>query len=304
LSIDDKPEKFRDYLNELDQGQLRADEAFSSDFEVLRMKALLKQDQLGSVKDLLDQCLGNNEYCEESDFCVEASKILRTKFAKDEIAVDLLRASLENEFHGEVFTHLMTALCQIGSFELATSYSDKWLHKLTLEWKSKVRQELFEAQGDYDGALRELALREQDTGVPADTHRIYLLLKMKRYEEAEKIARTLLVPINFSPEAAEIIVNFEIARKNIGKNVDLRRLEAVLRLPHDQEVKAAVSALLGKKLDAIAATKKAMADDNTFRFRARAWPAFDDFRANEEFTAALSIETSGGFNFVRAPAAA
>ena len=299
LSSTDESNKFDVLLEHLEHAKQRAEESLSSRFEILKAKALLKRGKLADVKDIIDQGLNDSEFCEDSYFCVEAAKILRTRFSKDELAIDLLSASIENEFHGDVFTDLMSALCETKKFELADKISEKWLHKLNPEWRSKVRQELFEAKGEYEDALKELDIREKETGRSTDGHKVYLFLKLSKFDQADKIARTLLAPINFSAEAAEIVVNFEIARKNLGAAVDIKRLEAVLRFKDSPEIEAAISALLGKKTEMITAMKKAMAVDCTFRFRASTWPVFDAHRTHEEFSVALSVERTQSYQFRR-----
>lgn len=301
LNSKDEHKKFEVLLERLEQAKQRSEESLSSRFEILRAKALIKIGKLGDVKDILDQGLNDSEFCEDSYFCVEAAKILRSHFSKDALAIDLLSASLENEFNGDVFTSLMSALCENKKFELADKISGKWLHKLNPEWRSRVKQELFEAKGEYEDALKELDIREKETGRSTDSHRVYLFLKLSKYEQADKIARKLLAPINFSAEAAEIVVNFEIARKNLGAAVDTKRLEAVLRFNDSPETEAAVSALMGKKSEMITAMKKAMAEDCTFRFRANTWPVFDNQRAHKEFSDALSVERTRSYQFRRDP---
>jgi len=301
LSSKDESKKFDVLLDSLEQAKQRSEESLSSRFEILRAKALLKMGRLGDVKNILDEGLNNSEFCEDSYFCIEAAKILRSRFSKDDLAIDLLSASLENEFDGDVFTGLMTALCETKKFELADKISEKWLHKLTPEWRSRVRQELFEAKGQYNNALNELDIREKETGRSTDGYRVYLFLQLSEYDKADKIARKLLAPINFSTEAAEIIVNFEIARKNLGSSVDTKRLEAVLRLNSCHETEAAALALMGKKNEMISAMRKAMANDCTFRFRANNWPVFVSYKTTKEFLDVLSVEQSQNYQFKREP---
>lgn len=299
LKNDDKPTKFDEFFSKLAEGESRGSESLAGRFSLLRIKAFLKKGDLGAAKDLLDQAISNSDYCEESYFCVEVAKILRETFAKDELAIDVLQGSLENDFDGDVFTDLITALCHVNALSKADQLCEKWLHKLTFEWRSRVRQEIFEAKGLYEDALNELKTRARETGVATDEHMIYLYLKLGRFAEADQISRTLLAPINYSSEAVEITINFELTRKRLGKAVDTKRLEGVGRVKPTNEIKAAIAALTGNKSDLFVALRKAMAEDKTFRFRSKPWPIFDEYRGFPEFSDALSIQGTSVYEFSR-----
>lgn len=295
LETKDRQEKFDDFYSKITEGQSRANEYLVGRFDILRIKALLKQENFSAAKDDLDRGINNLDYREDSYLCLQFSKILRQEFAKDDLAIELLQSSLENEFDGDVFTGLISALCDLKSFSKVDELCEKWLHKLDFEWKSQIKQDVLEAKGLYADALIEATERARQTGTPVNEHTIFIHLKMGKFLEAEQLARTLLTPINYSPEAVEMLINLELARKRQNKSIDTKRLEAAVNVKPTPEVQSAAAALLSRRTEMLSALKQSMTVDKTFRFRAQDWPIFDEYREQDDFCSALKIKSDISF---------
>jgi hypothetical protein len=64
---------------------------------------------------------------------------------------------------------------------------------------------------------------------------MYLLIKCEKFDQAKALGKGVLEPINYSTEDPVLIVNYELARKNLGESPSDKRLNEVISQHSDNE---------------------------------------------------------------------
>ena len=150
--------------------------------------------------------------------------------------------------------------------------------------RSDLVVHILEMSDDIDGALLKLRQRKQEAGLEYIPHEDYLLLRKGDFKEVEVHLRQRLESVNFTPEATVELVNYELARKKLGHKPNADRLIAACRFgASDTRLSAGANAVLGKKAEMLSDIKKILKEDQTFRYQAMKWPAFDEYRNDSDF---------------------
>lgn len=284
----DQPKIFDDLLADIQEGRERASLDKVVQFDVIKLNVLAKLDDVGKLEDAIRNAQ-SDEKIKNPALASAVASILRKKFGKDLDAKDILQASLSDDFNVDVFVDLIDTYLDLKEYIKATELFEKFQRKLSNSLKHRLGCELYEARGEFEESLKEIRRYEDETGVSNVAHVIYLNLKLEKYREADLLARSVLEPILYSPEAVQEIVNLEFARKKLGKKVNSDRLMSVMKFDTNSKTGAAVSALIEKKSDMLENIRKAMKEDKTFRFSAGEWPVFEAYRSDAEFSHAISV---------------
>ncbi|SFU33160.1 SIR2-like domain-containing protein [Polaromonas sp. YR568] len=253
-------------------------------FDRIALKLIKKSNDDSKLRGALDAAILSEETIKDSDYTIEIARTLREKFERDEEAIDLLKKSLAYEFDSGVLNNIVKILAYGGKDAEAVALLDKWTKHLSPATLSELRAHIFEMRGDFELALSEVLKRKADMGLDYIQHEYYLRLCKHQYKEVEESLRSRLETFNFTPEASVDTVNYELSKKKLGHKVNTERLHAVMKLnAANSRLLAAAYAVLSRKNEMLAEIRKCLKEDRTFRFQARRWPAFDEYRTDHEF---------------------
>lgn len=144
---------------------------------------------------------------------------------------------------------------------------------------------LFEAQAsdNHDAALKLIRAAQSQSGekhglAVEETHE---LLYLGLSGEAETVARKHLDAVSFSPYFGALIINFELARRAQGRNVNKGRLGELVNKSDDQTVRGCAYYLM----EDLASARKVFAEeietDPSAPVRYGQWFIFDDDRGRQ-----------------------
>ncbi|WP_341920005.1 SIR2 family protein [Polaromonas sp. YR568] len=252
-------------------------------FNRITLKCLFSKGDSARLKAEVDAAIALPRSVEDADYTIEICRALREKFERDDEAIQLLKASLAFEFDADLVNTLVNSLAEIGLHNEARNTFERWKRRISAEDRSILLVQVLESEGNLDAALSEILRRKNETGAPHVHYETYLLLRKGSFAAAEELLRTALQKVNYSPEASVDIVNYELARKRQGHKVNIERLTAVMKFSADDRTHASINALLGKKAEMLGRVGKVLAADKTFRFQARDWPVFEEYRSDTEF---------------------
>lgn len=251
----------------------------------LKIRALRKFNLLEAIKTEIQS--SSEKLLLNPDLAYVVSETLRNKFSDDNEAIEILSRSLKSEFDGDVLSYLLLTYNELGRTEDSRKLLTKYTPQLSMISIHKQRRRIFEVEKNYQAALEEDAKLQSLVG--SNNINTYLLLKDRQFQKVQDVAKERLAQINYSLDASELIVNYEIACKKITGRLNEKRLESLLHFDGSQSTKAAIYCLLGKRREMIESIKKIMSDDKTFRFDAESWPVFDDLKSDSDFKNAISI---------------
>jgi len=221
----------------------------------------------------------------EPEVAASISKAIRERFGDESRAERILQESLrDRDFNGNVLRGLFRQCLDLNRLQTAAELLSRWASKLLPRYEYQMRCDLAEAQGKFEEALRLVREWGELSGATDSSHELYILVCAKRFKDAEKLARSILDPISFSPDAIIQIVNYEIATigANRGKKVDVQRLEKVLNFASDKGTKAGIYALLDRRAEMLNSLREAASRDKTFKYTVKRWPVFEHVRSDNE----------------------
>jgi tetratricopeptide (TPR) repeat protein len=278
------------FIHDVEQAKARTDPSRSASYDDLVLNALACTSETQRISDAVVLAQDSHDLAHENELAKTIARIKRSKLGLDSEAADILKARLAVDFDPSAVEILITIQVDLDRCDAAESTLNQWSNKLAAGVRARLKVELLEARGDFEGALAEVLRTPLHSMPNRNIQQMYLLLRKQDYVQAEKLGREILAAINFSAEAAEETVNYELACKNVKGKVNSNRLEAVLQYNDSSHTKAAVFALLGRRRDMLDSIRTEMARDKAFRFVAKRWPVFADIRDDPEFMRALSID--------------
>lgn len=286
LEEDSEKESFTQLLADIDSAAERLDSEFDiySEIRLDVLGTLGDEDRLSTA---VNKIIDDPETLKDADLVVATSDVLRNKFGQDEQALNFLLKALEYEFDSDVLVATIEILRDLKKLEEAEILYENWKTSIPKIMAIDLRCRIYESQEKYEDYLKLLQTREALTGVKDDERRLYIFLKMGKSAEAEKLARSILEPLNYSAEAKIFIVNLELARKLQGKSVDSRRLDAVAKIDADPCLHAAIAALYGKRNELVLQTKNALKKNKTNRHLMKDWPVLKPYLADPDMAALL-----------------
>lgn len=287
LKDDSEKEKFFALLSDVDAAAERLD-SDTDIFGEIRLEIYKKLGDEKKLEEMVSKLIGDSESLKDADLVVAISDVLRNQFGKDEEALDFLLGALEYEFDPDVLGVAIEVLRDLQRLDQAEALLDKWNSSISTLVSIDYQCRIHESRERFEEYLRLLHARENLTGIKEDERRLYILLKMGKFAEAEKLARSILEPLNYSAEAKIVIVNLEVAKKLQGKSVDSRRLDAVAKIDTDPCLHAAIAALHGRRNDVILQTRNALRKNKTNRHLMKDWPVLKSFLSDPEMVELLS----------------
>ncbi len=269
-------------LRDIDEGKERAHPDNRNVFEVIRLRVLKKVDR----SELLSFAVKEVELILNTKMDVGLllllASVYREIYGNDDVAMGLYSNYLNKEFDADVLDGYVKVLCDLNIGHEAREIFETHKNKLDRDQVCQLEEILLNMEGQYEKIMQHLDDCEL-AGKIRNIQKLYYMLKAKKYSEAEKFARQILEPIHYSPEAEVEIVNLELARKKLGKKVDMERLNKVINYDAEAGTHAAIYSVMGKKPDMLQAIRKAMKHDKTFKFTAREWPVFEEWREDSDF---------------------
>ena len=261
-----------------------------SAFDEVKFKGLMKLVDAKQITKEIDDAMSAYDLASEPDLVVAIARLMRNKLGKDNEAIELLqRCYHAGPFDQDIVDSLLDVLVDMGRVADAEAIFNKVRMLMLPSSVFDFKLKLFEAKNDFDGGLNEIDKRAVLTGMQEHGFKAYFLIKNNKSKEAESYLRGFLESINFSPEAAVEIVNYELACKKQRGKVDQGRLDKVKSFDATDQMLAVIYSLLGKKHEMIEHLKKAVMKNRTFQFDAKRWPVFDSYRADADFIKAISL---------------
>ena len=283
LRSSDKDVRVSTLVDDLDEAIQRADQDGKARFQAIKLQVFAKCKPVGEIRTSIDSLLETADVVRDETLTRAVAKVLRQKIGDDERAILLLKQRLEFEFDEDVFDELFEAHIRAEQVSNARELMQTNQGKLHPARLSRCIVELMETSGDFEAAIRELHERAIVTGVFDSRTELFLTLKLKRYEKAEQLAKAILSPILFSSEAISETVNYELARKRLGRTPDNGRLSKLLAFEDDHATVAAVLALQEKRVEMLAALRRKISEDKSFRYHLAHWPVFEEYQDDLDF---------------------
>jgi len=257
------------------------------DFEILFLRTCEKLNATDKIKTQLWNIEQDHEPTQE--YLALKADILLDKFDDLQGAIKTAKQALELGFSLPVLRQLVKYYLYAGSFKEAEAIVFSQLGSDNEE----ERIEYFQAKRDYEKALDILRSASHNTGFLSTTgivQETFFLLKLKRYDQAEKLAREYLEKCNFDEGA--LVINYELARKLLGKKVNKDRLSKLSTLDDSDIVRAAAYTLNDDKDKALALLSEIVKKDNSKKYYFRDWAVFDSLRNDPSFEAIFHIDNA------------
>lgn len=269
----------RKILDTLKEAKSRDSVATGEYYDGLALQTHRATGNAKESKLLIDKLIRNRKHISRSGLAVDIALCFRETIGDDREAIKILSENLaSDDFDSGVFYHYCHALLDLSEFETFNQAINTHGSKISEELSLKLKRELAEHLGDITTALDILDQERKINDNPMIQEHSYLMLLAKDYEGAKTLCGSHLKEINYSGEAAAVIVNYELARLKTNLKVDHSRLDRVLSFDASDTTKAAISALRGHKKEAIDFIKSALRADKSFKYSAARWPVFEDMR--------------------------
>lgn len=258
--------------------------------EEVKLNGLVKMTDIELIKRELEGARLTYDAISDSDLAIAIAKVMRNKLGKDKEAIELLKNCRQTDsFNQDVVNSLIDALIDMSELDDAETIFNKTCKLMTPSRRFDLKLQLLDAKEDFEGALNEIKKWVLLTGKKEYIQQAYFLIKNKKFSESEKLLREYLESIHFSPEAAVEIINFELSCKKQKHKVDQHRLEKVMSFDTSPQLASVVYSILGKKHEMIEHIKKSIINNLTFRFEAKRWPAFDEYKEDPDFIKAITV---------------
>lgn len=242
------------------------------------------------IIELVSRCDSLGLLKQDPDLSYSAALAVRKTVGDEKLAKRLLTDALrEWDFDVDVFRTLLEQHIDLGEAVEARRLYECWAHQLAERPRLDLHKELLEAEGRFDEAIAALDKVEQLSGERPAFDVSYLFLRANKNREAEQAARLELEKCNFTPEATTETVNYELARKRIGKKADATRLEGLLQFSDEPELRAAVAALLERRAEMLRSLREACKRDKRFRYTFLRWPVFEEYVTDTEMRMAVGL---------------
>jgi NAD-dependent SIR2 family protein deacetylase len=283
LTSESSKDEFDEFFSDLEVAESRLTEDAKHMYAASKIKSLAKSPYSDRIDAQIHTYVEDPELSLQEDAARAVAKVLRTRYAKDEQAIEVLQKTLDSEFDSDVLNDLITTLCNLKQIERASTLFAKWQKYLTYSLRFDLEIMISDAKEDYETTLNLVAARKASTGYDMTQHAIYLYLKLENWSKAEELSRAFLAKSNYSTEATDVVVNLEFSRKMQQKSISTSRIDEIKKMAKDDQVLAAVFSVLDKKSESLKHLKNALKIDKSFRFDALDWPVFKSLRSDPEF---------------------
>ncbi|WP_422009005.1 SIR2 family protein [Roseivirga pacifica] len=148
--------------------------------------------------------------------------------------------------------------------------------------------ELHEAKEEFDEALKsvEKRLEKSPNSSSLLVQRAFLNIKLGNYEDAHKLCKDALIPNNYSKPI--FVLNYELATKLKGGNINKDRLHKVLSHPETSTIEtAAAYYLLGEKSKFYKKLEEALRKKGSLRYEIPSWLMFSEYKTEKKFQTLL-----------------
>lgn len=270
-------------INQIEDARVRASTNDQAYYDRLLLKIACQTNNHSAINELIEKLVTTGKHYTDSELSWDLCQALRKNLGHDRRALSILQDNFQNDdFDFNIFNEIIELLTQASKHTEAEALLEKHKTEIREATEYKIRCNIAEAKGEYENALKlfrhEISLNENsDKSMEA-----YYLLLNGQFEDAKKVAQIALEKNNYSPERIEEIVNFELAKKNLGKQPDNNRLDSILKYQSSPRNRAIIAALRDRKQDSIEAIKETLKKDKTFRFEVNRWPVFKQIRSTPE----------------------
>jgi tetratricopeptide (TPR) repeat protein len=256
-SLEFKNKPLFEYLQEAYQHHFPRD--YPSHIDVL-VDACIEFDGHRHLRPVLEHAIQNNEVKHDTGFAMTMIDVYDDVFRDVPGAISYGREFLRTHKSPEIEVMLLRLYLRNIRFDKARELLAGLKGAIThVRWLG-LEAEILEHEGHYQDAIDviEGIPDRRDFAERHTTQLSYLELKMDSPEKAYKRCRDFLDGRAFSLHFESVIINYEYAKKLIGKNVDLKRVSNLADVTENEMLKGVCYSLLKKDTDAL----------NTFRTEA------------------------------------
>lgn len=252
--------------------------SFRDGYVWLELDALRKLRRTDALQRRIAELGADNQWSSKAGFLRRRADFAVSQYGDLAAAIsDIKRAFLDDVRTSDVL-RLAMLYNYLSEPREISALKEKYLATLSMPRRFRIDIFRAEAAGDYEDALASLKLKVAKHGESSDdaVAEVHYLLKLRRFEEAERLSRNLLQDRGWNKDSeGPLIVNFELAKSRLREKIDKKRISEVRDLSDDFEVKACCDFLLGDWNRAKGNLVSALKKDRENLFQFRTWAIFD-----------------------------
>ncbi len=279
-----------DLLSEISVIAKSKPQYFKEDYAWLEMDALSSLERHTDLSKKVSEFNLDSDLAGSREFLVRKARHLLEASGDLDGAISAMRSAIKASKTAEdvlaLARYLMYKRDASGISELIDEHGKSFypIHKHHLN-----RFE-FLARNNVEGALAQLramhALRM--TGVTQKNEEIHDLLILKKYKEAEEIAKAALDQIGWNINHPELIVNYELARQRQGESPKKSRLQEIIDKSGSEAATACAHILVGSSDKCRDVLKSELRRNRENGFIYGDWAIFADERNRKVLEAAIA----------------
>lgn len=275
---DRKGKEADEYIEKVKIAKSKSPKSVQRFFDWLEIDCYNKLDRLEDLSRKISEIDVNPAMCGQREFLYRKAKFLMRQSGALDIAIRCLEVALEREKNlVDVFE-----VCDLYVYKKDHGSIDKILSDYSSAMnpieKSIIKRRFYQAQNSIDAALNQLRSTKGKRllGVSILTEEIHDLLLLKRYEEAEALAKSSLEQVNWSIHHPDLIINYELSRQKRGETLNKRRLSDVVEKSDNEDAKACAHYLLGVHEKAREIIRSEITSNREKAFVYSGWAIFSD----------------------------
>ncbi len=261
-----------------------------ADYAWLEMDALSSLERHSDLSKKVSEINLDSELSNTRDFLVRKARHLLEASGDLEGAIAAMRSAIKATKTVEDVMTLARYLAykrdHAGISELVDEHGKTFypIHKHLL---SRLE---FMARNNVEGALAQLRAMNsmRMTGVNQKNEEIHDLLLLKKYKEAEEIAKAALDQIGWNINHPELIVNYELARLRQGETPKKARLLEIIEKSGNESATACAHILVGSTDKCRDILKAELRRNRENAFIYESWAIFADERHKKVLDGALA----------------
>jgi tetratricopeptide (TPR) repeat protein len=249
-------------------------------FEWLELDCYEKLDRKDELSRKISEIDVNPLLCVQKEYLRRKSKFLMKHSGALDAAIKCLEKSIEQDKQ------------LVDVFEACALYVYKKdgsaIEKMLLDFgsmmnpieKSSLKRQALIANGSIDAALNQLRATKGKRllGVGIVNEEVHDLIILKRYDEAETLAKSALESVNWSIHHPELIINYELSRQRKGETITKRRLSDLVEKSDNEDAKGCAHYLLGSFEKSKEIFRTEIMADREKAFIYSGWAIFSDER--------------------------
>ncbi|WP_146095883.1 SIR2 family protein [Xanthomonas arboricola] len=247
-------------------------------YEWLEMDALKKFNRNSDLSRKISEIDVNSDLNNRPEFLIRKADFLLAEGGNLSGAIEAARGAVRSKRRTSDLIRLSTFLRYAKDSSSIAELFEKKGYVLNSYEKSRLKQDELVAKNDIEGYLtciRSL-YAQKSSSVGNTTEESHTLILLKRYDEAARVAKSMLEKVNWDKEHASLIVNYELAESRAGRSWNKRRISEVAESTKSELERAGCMYFLGNHEKAKAIMLAECRSDKENLFILSSWAIFDD----------------------------